>query len=232
MTPSRFISTPATSPREWRLATFLQREDPLADAVIEALLPFSRAEQEALIDSMLSPQPGSLPRALRELRDWSHAVPWWFDVPRANVGGEVLLRNGLLSGLVLAFKSLVLGYCSPAGNKPLALSARLTTDVNRRLSETARFVEAVSHPDGVRPGSPGFVATVRVRLIHARLRHRLRAWPGWRAAEWGAPINQYDLAGTVLLFSTSSSRGCGSSACTSPWKKRRPTCTSGATSDD
>lgn len=203
MAPSRFVSTAATSAREWRLARFLEREDPLADAVIEALLPFSQAEQEQLIDSMLGPQPVSMPRALHQLRDSLLEVPWWFDAARANVGGEVLLRNGLLAGLVLGFKSLVLGYCSPGGNKPLTFSGRLTGDVNRRLSETARFVEAVSHPEGVRFGAPGFVATVRVRLIHARVRHWLKTSPRWRAADWGAPINQYDLAGTVLLFSTS-----------------------------
>ena len=114
----------------------------------------------------------------------------------------MLLRHGLLSGLVLGFKSLVLGYCSPAGNKPLVFSGRLTADVNRRLAETARFVEAVSHPRGLRFGAPGFTTTVRVRLIHARIRHALRHAPSWKTAEWGTPINQYDMAGTVLLFSS------------------------------
>src|SRR5437762_1944009 len=122
MAPTRFIFTAATSPREWRLASFLEREDPLGDAVIEALLPYSRSEQEALIDAMLAPRTQPMPPALLEMRGWLHEVPWWFDEPRANAGGEVLLRNGLLAGLVLAFKSLVLGYCSPAGNKPLARS--------------------------------------------------------------------------------------------------------------
>jgi hypothetical protein len=203
MVPSRFLVTPATGPREWRLAQFLEQEDPLADAVIEALLPFSREAQEQLIQAMLSAQaPTSLPPAMTRMREWLQIVPWWFDERRGNEGGEVLLRNGLLAGLVLGFKSLVLGYCSPAGNKPLAFSGRLTTDVNKRLSETARFVEAVSHANGLRFGAPGFIATVRVRLIHARVRHALRNAPSWRAAEWGAPINQYDMAGTVLLFSS------------------------------
>lgn len=202
MTPSRFLISPATGPREFRLAQFLNREDPLADAVIEALLPLSRSEQESHIARMLSAQPGVLPQALMTMRQWLLEVPLWFDEPRADAGGEVLLRNGLLSGFVLGFKALVLGYCSPAGNKPLAFSGRLTGDVNKRLAETARFVEAVSHPRGLRFGTPGFIATVRVRLIHARVRHALKHSPQWRAAEWGAPINQYDMAGTVLLFSS------------------------------
>lgn len=202
MTPSRFITTPRSGPRELRLARFLEREDPLADAVIDALLAYPRDEQEQLVTTMLSTNPGPLPPALATMHEWLREVPVWFDETRANAGGEVLLRHGLLSGFVLGFKSLVLGYCSPAGNKPLAFSGRLTGDVNKRLAETARFVEAVSHPRGVRFGSPGFIATVRVRLIHARVRNALRNSPRWKAGDWGAPINQYDMAGTVLLFSS------------------------------
>lgn len=202
MFPTRFLTTPDAGPRERRLAYFLEREDPLADAVVETLVPLPRPEQEALIARMLSTAPGDLPPALAALHDWLREPPLWFDEARSNAGGEVLLRSGLLSGLVLGFKSLVLGYCSPAGNKPLAFSGRLTSDVNTRLAETARFVEAVSHPGGLRFGAPGFIATVRVRLIHARVRHALRLSPQWRASEWGAPINQYDMAGTVLLFSS------------------------------
>lgn len=201
MVPARF--QPVADARAARLAGFLTREDPLADAVIEALAPQPRPEQEALITQLLSARPGVLPPALRALHEWLRERPLWFDGERANAGGAVLLRNGLLAGLVLGFKSLVVGYCSPAGNKPLIFSGRLTgADLSRRLAETARFVEAVSHPDGMHFGAPGFTAAVRVRLIHARVRHALRGHPRWQADAWGAPINQYDMAGTVLLFSS------------------------------
>ncbi len=203
MIPSRFVTRSPPGPRELRLSTFLARTDPLADAVIEDLVGLPRLEQEALVARLLSPTPGQLPASLSVFHDWLSQTPLWFDEARSDAGGAVLIRTGLLSGLVLAFKSLVLGYCAPAGNKPLAFSGRLTGgDVGRRLAETARFVEAVSQPRGLRFASPGFVATVRVRLIHARVRHALLHSTLWRAGDWGAPINQYDMAGTVLLFSS------------------------------
>jgi hypothetical protein len=202
MPATRFVASAADDARVTRLAQFLEREDPLADAVMAALVPLPRPEQESLITRMLSPSPGVLPPPLATMHAWLREVPVWVDEPRANAGGQVLLRHGLLSGLVLGFKSLVLGYCSPAGNKPLAFSGRLTGDVNTRLAETARFVEAVSHANGLRFGAPGFIAAVRVRLIHARVRHALQRSERWRAGDWGAPLNQYDLAGTVLLFSS------------------------------
>lgn len=202
MSPTRFISSTPLHPREHRLAAFLERADPLADAAIEALVASPRPEQEALVTRLLSTSPGALPPALATLHAWLRETPVWFDDARAEAGGEVVLRAGLLSGLVLGFKSLVLGYCSPAGNKPLVFSGRLTGDVNTRLAETARFVEAVSAPGGLRFGAPGFIAAVRVRLIHARVRYALQRSPQWSARDWGAPINQYDMAGTVLLFSS------------------------------
>ncbi|MBL9039386.1 MAG: DUF2236 domain-containing protein, partial [Archangium sp.] len=48
----------------------------------------------------------------------------------------------------------------------------------------------------------GFAAALRVRLIHARVRHGLRRSSAWRHDDWGVPINQYDMAGTLLLFSS------------------------------
>ncbi len=202
MVATRFIGNAESDARHARLARFLDREDPLADAVVGDLVSRPRPEQEALIDRMLSLEPGALPTTLSTMHDWLREVPVWFDEARANAGGRVVLRTGLLSGLVLGFKSLVLGYCSPAGNKPLIFSGRLTGDVNTRLAETARFVEAVSHDAGMRFGAPGLRAAVRVRLIHARVRHALQRSPRWQAEAWGAPLNQYDLAGTVLLFSS------------------------------
>ena len=179
------------------------RGDPLADAAVEALEGRSLAEQESLVDRLLSWGPGDLPEPLLRLQTWLLDPPVWLDMKQANAGGEVILRAGFLSGLVLAFKSLVVGYCSPAGNKPLMFSGRLGPggDVTRRLAETARFVEAVSQAQGMRFGEAGLRATVRVRLMHAKIRRRLLAAPEWKSEAWGLPINQYDMAGTALLFS-------------------------------
>jgi hypothetical protein len=40
-----------------------------------------------------------------------------------------------------------------------------------------------------------------VRLMHAQVRRLLRVSARWDTAAWGVPINQLDMAGTVLLFS-------------------------------
>jgi hypothetical protein len=204
MTPTRYVNVEAVAQRYGghrtaRLGHFLSIGDPLADAAVGELASRSKPEQDQLMTGLLGH--GSLPPGLGALRDSVNATPVWVDLPRVDRGGELLLRHGLLSGLVLAFKSLAVGYCSPAGNKPLAFSARLTGDVSRRLGETAKFVEAVSLPRGMALGAGGLASTVKVRLMHARVRQGLRHSPRWDHSAWGLPINQYDMAGTILMFS-------------------------------
>jgi hypothetical protein len=184
-----------------RLGSFLTAGDPLADAAVEALAGRAPEERERLVDQALTGDVRPLPAELRALRASLSTLPFWADLDRARRGGEVLIRTGFFGGLVLGFRSLVAGYCSPAGNKPLVFSGRFREAAARRLGETSRFVSLVYQPGSLAPGAPGWIAAARVRLMHAEIRRLLRASPRWDAAAWGDPINQVDMAGTVLLFS-------------------------------
>jgi hypothetical protein len=190
-----------------RLAPYLTRVDPLADDAVEAIAGtpggwalFERAAREGI-----SRVPEA-PRAVRALFDSVSRVPVWVDWETIDRGGEVLLRAGPLGGIVLAFQSLVLGYASPAGNKPLVFSGRLEQQAARRLNETARFVRATATPGSMHPYAEGWQTTLKVRLIHAQVRRMILATGRWNDA-WGAPINQHDEVGTSLLFSVVVLRG-------------------------
>jgi hypothetical protein len=138
---------------------------------------------------------------MRHLLDEVAEVPAWVDWQTCDRGGEMLMRVGALGGAVLGSHSLVLGYASPAGNKPLVLSGRLKQQALTRLNETARFVQAVCRPGGMRPFADGWQITVKVRLIHAQVRRMILKSGKWNAGAWGTPVNQHDMAGTTLLFS-------------------------------
>lgn len=145
-----------------------------------------------------------VPEALLEFVREASRVPVWVDWDLVERGGRVLVRAGPLGGLVLGLKSLVLAYASPGGNKPLVLTGQLIERAAMRLHETAHFVGAtVTDAKGLRPGGPGWQLTLRVRLVHAQVRRMILASGKWDAAAWGAPVNQHDQAGTLLLFSVS-----------------------------
>jgi len=206
--PSRFVRVDQARLRFGgqvdRLGAFFALGDPLADRAAAALARLPRPLRDSLVATALEKGVDACdqaPEALRDLFGSLEHVPFWFEAARAARGGRAFLRTGVLGGLVLAFASLVLGYCSPAGNKPLALSGRLRENAPRRLAETSRFVQAVSLPQGVERYGDGFAIAVRVRLMHAQVRRMCQASPGWDNRAWGTPINQVDMAGTVLLFS-------------------------------
>ncbi len=181
-----------------RLAPWFHRMDPLADAVVTELVgryaPFERALLEGLTPDT--------PASVRTLLEAHGHVPLWVDRRRVDRGGRVFFRTGVVGGIVLGARSLISGYCSPAGNKPLALTGTLSRGGARRLAETGRYVAAVSAPGGLLPGAEGWQISLRVRLMHAHVRGLIHRSEGWRSEDWGAPINQHDLLATSLLFSS------------------------------
>lgn len=182
-----------------RLGPYLWIGDAAADRAVEELTP-GRAT-DGLVDRALGGA-ADVPDALRSLVAEAREVPPWVDWARASRGGRFFVRTGLLGGIVLGARSLILGYASPAGNKPLVLSGRLREAAAPRLHETSRFVRAVVTADAMRPGGEGWRITLKVRLMHARVRRMIEQSSAWRAAEWGTPINQHDMVATSLLFSS------------------------------
>src|SRR5260221_29855 len=127
-------------------------------------------------------------------------VPAWVDARAIERGGELLFRSGWFGGVALGV-SLIYGYASPGGNKPLVFSGRLAEQAPRRLAETSRFVQATCDRGGLHRGSEGFAITVEVRLVHAQVRRMILASGRWDEDAWGLPVNQHDMAGTSSLFS-------------------------------
>lgn len=193
---ARFGDLPA------RLVPYLERQDPLADAVVAALADVPAASRNELIERALQGDERGAPPALLELLAAAREVPPWLDWGRLAVAHDVFIRPGFLGGLTLGLRSLVYGYAAPAGNKPLAFSGRLKERAGRRLAETGRFVTAVTAIDGLRPGAVGWQLVLKVRLMHAEVRRLVKSTGRWSHEDWAEPINQHDMLATILLFSS------------------------------
>src|SRR5690554_6663809 len=182
----------------------LHRGDPLADRAIAVLSGLPMGQKMALIDGVLAGKEiatREAPPELLKLVEAARDVPDWVDWSRLERGAALLMRTGVLGGITLGGKSLIEGYCAPAGNKPLAMSGRLKDQAAMRLNETARFVEAVGTPEGMRPGNAGFSITLKVRLMHAGVRALIEQSGRWHPELWALPINQHDMVATIHLFS-------------------------------
>jgi hypothetical protein len=187
-----------------RLGDYLTRTDEPADRLVETIAGMPEGSGWRMFEEATRrgiKNVAGAPDSMRALFAQAEHVPVWVDWDLLDRGGQVLLRAGAVGGLVLGLKSLILGYTTPAGNKPLVFSGRLTEQAPRRLLETSRFVQATIEHHGMHAHAPGWCITLKVRLIHAQVRRMIHRSGKWNAPAWGDPINQHDMVATTLLFS-------------------------------
>lgn len=187
-----------------RLARGSLEGDPLADEVVRAYSPARSVELFQHLGRGLSSGrvPTGAPRALDAFIDACFSPPSGVDWEAVDEGARVLSRSGVYGLLVLMNASLPLAYTSPGGVKPLVRTGDLLRVTGRRLFETLKFVVETAAPGGLRPGTHAWEITCRVRVIHAAVRARCLAAGDWRSDLWGTPVNQSDMLGTSLAFST------------------------------
>lgn len=180
-----------------RLAIGMYETDAVADRAAADLLADRTGWQllERVLDDVdrnLSEAPTSLQELLAPLL----APPAWYRPGLVEEGARAWWRFGSLQSITL-FQSLLYGYQSPGLARPLALTGRLTSGTSDRLAETGRWLLRATAPNGMTPGAKGWAETVRIRLVHAIVRHHLIERFDWDSEGWGVPINQTYSAFTI-----------------------------------
>jgi len=150
-----------------------------------------------------------LPEAIRTYMKTASALPPWRDEAMVNEAEQFFLLYGLASSTRLACASLPQCYVMKYGTEVLAYTKFLQVDPTRRIRETAQMVMDVMVPGGLAPMGRGVRATMKVRVMHAIVRHMIRSDPRAAAnpqdpalqAKFGLPINQEDMVYTLMTFS-------------------------------
>lgn len=139
----------------------------------------------------------------------SGKLPYWVDTRLVKRGERLFELYGPEVFMLLNVSSLPMCYCCGNGAHVLYATGRLLTHngnvdpLARRLMETAQMIVNVLSTDGLAPNGRGIVTIQKVRLIHASIRHFLKygqSGTEWDHASLGEPINQADLAGTLMSF--------------------------------
>ncbi|GIE93290.1 oxygenase MpaB family protein [Paractinoplanes rishiriensis] len=176
----------------------LNRRDEVAAALV-------RAMPVRDLHRALAAGPGAdAPEPVRAFFAAVSERPAWVDDDLLARGAQACREFGMDAGLVLAYGSLLGGYRTAAALEPLVRTGRLTGgETLRRIQETSLWWRAVTAPGGLAPGGAGVRQTLHVRVMHALVNARLEADPSWDWQLRGVPINQYDQASTLGVFSTS-----------------------------
>lgn len=182
-----------------------EQRDPVADEVVHTLFQEGQVraanslmkqlvQNEQVANELLAPP-------LRGYFEHSGRLPPWADPALLRQGETVFGRHGPNIIVALFCASLPACYADAKGVQVLHLTARLHSDAYRRILETAQLVVDVLAPGGMGPTGRGLRSVQKVRLMHAAVRHLILKSGKWDPT-WGEPINQEDMAQTVLTFST------------------------------
>ncbi|HVZ42165.1 MAG TPA: carotenoid biosynthesis protein [Ramlibacter sp.] len=167
--------------------------------------------------------------ALRTYLDEARGLPEWARTADIEGAEALFMDYGPLSCVLLFCASLPECYVLPHLAQVLHVAGQLEAHTEHRIRQTAAMVFPVMMKGGLTAGDGGGVAQVlKVRLIHATIRHlilrgppelaagRIEALPqvpggrslhrallacGWDVRTQGLPCNQLELAYTLLTFS-------------------------------
>ncbi|MEV5651047.1 oxygenase MpaB family protein [Nocardia sp. NPDC052254] len=216
--PHRHPSTPRRAPGLRPLAALLGLSEPsreqwnvlgeslvvgdsAMDALVEWMYREGMAQTRELFDRALREGIAAVPDAPEPLRAFFVEVqtpPAWVDYAKIACAEQAFQRGGIDGIYIARDVSFLGGYLASGFNQTLIRTGALEKGPAKRFAETLQWALDVTSDGGMLPRGIGCRSTIQVRFIHALVRRHVAAAPDWRAEEWGLPINQTDMAATLV----------------------------------
>jgi len=177
--------------------------DPLADAVMLACDSAPPARQHAWIQRGIEGGAAAIPDAPGELRALItevERVPPWYDAAATLPGCRAFHGKSEIFFAAFVGAVLIEGF-STMISKSFSLTGRLVDQGERRLKQNNRHLAEIFLPGGLERHGEGWSLSVRIRLIHARVRLLLSRSDEWDTAAWGVPMSGAHIAYAAAAFS-------------------------------
>lgn len=141
---------------------------------------------------------------------WSQAttVPPWVDWAQVRRGQLVFNRYILPIALGFAFQGFAGEIAAATGPAEVLVRAGglSSKNISQRIAQTLQWLmDATESLASIQPGGKGHASTIQIRLLHARVRHRIaevaRVRPGYYDFDrHGTPVNTHDTILTLAFF--------------------------------
>lgn len=175
--------------------------DPVLDPVMEEIASLPSADLQRFIAAGVEGHEAQLCNAPQPLRDFFLGLeePPWLDYEAFQPGIRVFYAN--VDIILVAFVTgvLVEGFSTLIA-KSFSVTGRAAA-TSRRLRQNNRQLMEIFFPDGLRRNGDGWKLSMRVRLIHARVRYLLAHSGDWDHEAWGTPISAANLGLAISVFS-------------------------------
>ena len=178
--------------------------DPLAEAMTEDLAEFSSEESRRLIEAAMT-QEGEealrdAPDSLRKFFKDAETPPEWLEYAAFAPGVRMFHRNSQVILGAFVAGVLIEGFTTNIA-KSFFITGRVRDQGVRRLGQNNRHMMEIFFPGGLYRHGDGWKLSVRIRIVHARLRYLLNNSEDWDAEAWGAPISAAHLGYALSAFS-------------------------------
>jgi len=183
---------------------YLFEWDREGDVVIEQLynhLGFAKAHEALHAYMAQQPVAPESQRIFDRFFAGIERTPHWLDHTKLDRGIELSQRSGIPGLLVLRNYCLMGGYESAAINKPLIYTGALKKGAAKRLTETTLFWVGITRTGAFKAQGRGLQHVIGTRLIHSYSRVNILSKTDWDTAQWGMPLNTWDMLATQLGFS-------------------------------
>ncbi|MYB35776.1 MAG: DUF2236 domain-containing protein, partial [Gammaproteobacteria bacterium] len=181
-------------------------DDPLADAAFEALSHLDGTKINQIMEVCTNPDAKSHPDTPQALTDFIEALkilPTWFDRDALLPGHMAFYRH--LDLFVIGFIVVSLRNFNSLMSKVFFLTGQATTQQGLMvIRQNIRYLsETLMLPSALDPGEQGWKFSLRIRLVHARIRKHLRNSGHWDEAAFGVPISAANMGLASANFSAS-----------------------------
>lgn len=177
--------------------------DPLADAAVEAVAQFGHDAAQRFIRAGMELDASVLadaPHALRVFFESIETPPSWFNPASVRAGCLAFHNDSDLFLLAFLGDVLVRGF-STMISKSFFVTGRLWDYGVRRLHRNVLHLTEIMIPGGLERHGEGWKLSVRIRLVHAQVRHMLRLSDEWDEATLGVPMSAAHVALASAGFS-------------------------------
>lgn len=197
---------PLENPRVRLFADHLWQGDELMDHVVEALAGAGAGPGpgRSQLEQALEHGIGSLDDPAPQLVALFASIdrrPDWLDLQQWEEGRRIWINASMAGHLAMTIYDGFGTFVGEEVSSATGATGMFTRNLPRRLLETAEWFRDATVPDLTDRFSPAFKRTVRVRLMHAQARRRLRrAWGQQHFAHHGNPISNATTMGAAVTF--------------------------------
>ena len=178
--------------------------DPLAEAMTEDLAELGDGESMRLIQAAMEQEGDealrNAPESMRKFFKDAETPPEWLDFAAFAPGVRMFHRNSRVILAAFVAGVLIEGFTTNIA-KSFFITGRVRDQGVRRLGQNNRHMMEIFLPGGLYREGDGWKLSVRIRIIHARMRHLLNHSEEWDTEAWGVPISAAHLGYAVSAFS-------------------------------